>query len=290
MSEETDFKVAYLGQDLDYWEKIKDRFRRTYQKKYHFYDLLPKNTDTAEEIYIHITELYPQVIYIDLMFDYKFCVKLLKFISRNNITKLISTVALYNQTQYKDQVSTIMMAGTRLHQIKCLEINDVVYNPISFYDINQAVNPKYSTAEVSVETDMVQDLRIAYYNENHLTVETNSPMKVGDILRLEPSFMSTILESDKVIVEEIRDSNLYYNLRYSVDLRLLCIPIDEFEGELVEQIINKKNGDEFDYEEFIKVRSKKLHRHFYLPILNELKKLVVSNIDHYLSPRLLKSW
>jgi hypothetical protein len=277
ISEETPpILVAYFGNDFNYWQKVRERYESTYPEvSFQFHLIDTKFAENPETTYIELLNLNPTILYIDIGYDFKFGKKLTKYLSQNNISKTIALVALYNQTIYQEQIGQIILAGARLHQVKSIEFHDVVYNPMAFHDENLTISPDYVKAEIEQDAKLIQDLRLAYYTDTHLTVETNSPLEVGQLITLKDYFLSKYMKSNKVLVEKVRETNLYYNSRYSIDLRLLYVETAEMEEELFKDA-DTKAEDGFNYEEVFK----ELDQEYFLKELIPCKTEITDIIMH----------
>jgi hypothetical protein len=213
------FKVIYFGNDLNYWKKIREKYIETYSHlSPTFYDERVDISFNARRAFVRVYREEPQVIYLDYSVNERQMVYFSKLLNRNNVTRLVSTVALHDYPKGWQPVQKAMLAGVRINHFKSSELHDVIYDPIAFLDVELAIKPDFASGKYFPDSELYQDLRVGYITYDHLHVETNSPLKVEQIIEIEEHFLEHMMPSRRFIVENESTSDLYYNSRYAYDL------------------------------------------------------------------------
>jgi len=222
-------KVLYIGNDLKYWGKLKKRFLSVYDEiELEFLQEKVDENIQSKKLFTIILDKRPEIIYLDFSIEFTEVLRLAKLITRNNETRLFSLVGLFEYLDAKSKINMAVSASVRLNHIKCSEIQDVVYNPISLLDVNMALMDEYVRSKEIENIEILQILRVGYVESNRFHVETNSKLNIGDIVDVESHPISGIMPSKKVYIEKFYDRDQYYNRRFSYDLEFIYIDNDFF--------------------------------------------------------------
>lgn len=131
-------------------------------------------------------------------------------------------------------------ASLRLNHFKSFEIHDVIYDPISLLDVNMAKPSEFVRGKEYGQVEVLLPLRVSYIENNHFRVETNSFLKLGEIIEVDTHPLVHIMESKKLYVKEFNDTNLYFNKRFSYDLEFIYIDNDFFSSSNENWLIYKE--------------------------------------------------
>lgn len=280
-------KICYFGNDKSYWDKVIRRFESTYSNyQFEFIEISDEKNKTAEDLFIRVSSSHFSVIYIDLSTSPYKKLNLCKYLSKDNLTKLIPTVALHTKEDAKTYFQRSLLSGIRLNHIKCSDMHDVVYDALTFLDVDSTIKPDFVCAEYKYQTQIFQDLRLTYTTDSYFHVETNSPLIEGEELFLEDHFLKKIMRTKLFYIKNESRSNLYYNSRYSFDIYFTYCD-DPFD-ELVEK--SEENQDipdkKFDYHNIITAMEKKELADKQKRIEKDVSKWVLDNNGKNLPKRI----
>lgn len=222
-------KVKYLGHDLKYWERLKDLYLKNYSGlELEFSEIELDSTFNPNELFLQIHSENPNIVYIDFCTDEKSSLALGKLLCRNTVTRLISVVGLFNYVGGFEPVKKSISSGIRLNHFKSSEIFEVVYDPVSLLDVELTSTPPFVRSERIDLLKIYQLLRVSYIDNNFFRVETNSFLRVGDVIKVDSHPLEHLMSSKKLYVHSFRDKNLYYSRRFSYELEFIYIDNDFF--------------------------------------------------------------
>jgi hypothetical protein len=219
--------VIYIGDDDNYWENIKNRYRKTYSEEYNFKfkKLWSKNSNKYYANFLKIIEIQPAIIYIDFSIDLKVQLDLAKVLQTDNLAKKITTVGLVDSREELRECSDM----THFSHIKCGELHDVIYDPVHRSFPKRVRTPDFALAHFTRDVDLFYDVRIAYINEKSIHAEGNIKLREGDIITLRTEFDNAMIPSDRFVVKKVTDSNLFFNYRYAYDLDFVFVDRPNFD-------------------------------------------------------------
>ncbi len=224
-----DIRVAYLGNDAPYFNKLQKKFKQDYPAiHFEFIHFSIHECSAPIKCFIRIYELFPHIIYLDYSLEPTNLIRLAKLIGRNNEMRIISIVGLYNQRNKSEVLLKSLNASVRINYLKSDEIQDVVYDPVSLLDVDLAIMPEYVSSKSIEKFEIWQPMRLGYIEDNHFHVETNSYLKEGEVVTISDHPLMDIMPSRKVHVEKFYETDLYYNKRFAYDLEFIFIDNDYF--------------------------------------------------------------
>lgn len=278
MSEKKTINIHFIGNDQGYWFTLQERIKELYptiQKQ--FSAFTDKNKFNPQVTYAEIMNLEVDILFIDFSFDEKKCYRLLKFITRDNLGKLISTTALHNYLAKPDDIRKALFAGARLNQIKSAEISTVIYHAMYLHNPKIAKKPQSATAKMEHEHFLGQDLRLAYATKDRYRVETNSPLVEGTDIVVGKHVLDNIFKSDRFIVGKIKDTDLYYNYRYGVYLKYCMHPSLEPGYDVTKDVDEEGNEITLDKNQVAELKGENEYQ--IKKIQKELNQWVDNNAD-----------
>lgn len=222
-------RVKYIGNDLGYWRRVQETFLKIYNSIE--MEFLTKHVDESfnhKEFFVEVYNEKIDILYVDFSIAQDNCLQLCKLLGRNNETRLISVVGLFEYTKGDSPLIRAISASVRINHYKSLEIHDVVYDPIALLDVNMTVSPPYVRSKELEDFQLSLPVRIGYIDNNCFHVETNSYLQVGEIVDVSWHPLQTIMPSTKVFVQKFYDRDLYYNYRFSYDLEFIYVDNDYF--------------------------------------------------------------
>ena len=289
-------KIKYIGNDEKYWDTLKSRFERDFsQFSAEFNTQVVDEKFSPKDEFIDICNSDSNIVYIDFTVEPSKILKLAKLLCRNNETRRISVVGLYSYTDDFDSsiISRAIAASIRINHFKCAEITDVVSNPIYMLDAN-LIDSATSVLSKKIDKFNVRlPIRVGYIDNRCFHIETNSYLKVGDIVDISTHPLKEIMPSTKVFVEKFYESNLYYNCRYAYDLEFIYIDNDFFSATNKNWILFKKlkNG-ELEFEDLNKHDQDQIfsdmekRKEVFQPIQDSIQKWIDDNDQDEIKKRL----
>ena len=222
-------KIYYIGHDGTYWSRLQTGFNSAYPEfNFVFYQIEPSGEPSSKKLFVELYENKPAIIYIDLSAHIEMGIRLAKLINRNNEMRLCAVVGLYDYFHGYEIIKRGVNAAIRLNHIKMTEMQDAVYGPISLLNVNKAQMPEYVYGRDIGAFEISIPMRVGYVEENLFHIETNTYLKVGDIVDIERHPLTKVMPSKKVYVQKFYKNNLYYNKRFAYDLEFMYIDNDYF--------------------------------------------------------------
>ena len=177
-----EIKIIYVGNDNKYWGRLQQRFLSKYgEHDLEFSQMIVEEYFSPYQAFKTIYQQKNKIIYLDFSILPERLLTLSKLLNRNNVTRLYSAVGLYYGTNFS-YLELAMIAGVRIHHIKSLEIHDVVYDPISFLDVNLVVPPPYAMGKGKISANIYQFLRVGWVDEKYMYVERHpGASSVGEL-------------------------------------------------------------------------------------------------------------
>ncbi|MEX0798211.1 MAG: hypothetical protein WD025_02130 [Bacteriovoracaceae bacterium] len=235
------FVVKYIGNDRRYWEKIQNKFgdfsssiKPIFEQEHVDGNFHPPAS------FIDTYQKDCDIVYVDLSVEPLKCLSLCKLLCRNNVTRLKAVVALH---QFQDGQKSLLkgaLAGVRLNHYKGMEVDEVVFHPLSLLDPSLKSVNEYATGKSIPELVYKQILRIGYIADDHFRVETSSPLAPDKIVELEDHPLGRLMDSSRFFVENFSDSDLYYNQRYSYNLKHTFVDSEFFRASESSWLTYKK--------------------------------------------------
>ena len=129
-------KIIYLGEDLKYLKRLENLFHKKYPDwEISFQNLKLSDFASFQRLFVYLYEQQPNIIYLDYTTNPDKGIGLAKLLTRNEEMRLVSVVGLFDYREL-DLVDRSINASVRLNHIKCLEIDDVVYDPVALLDVD----------------------------------------------------------------------------------------------------------------------------------------------------------
>jgi hypothetical protein len=214
-----DLLVKYIGNDLNYWSKLKARFISNYSDlPLSFLEESVNDSFNARTSFVNTYNEKPQIIYIDFSVNPKELLYLVKMLNQNNEMREVSVVGLFDYQAGWNLLQKSMLASMRLLHFKSSEIHNVVYDPISLLDVELAKDPGFVIGKEIDDLVLEQLMRVSYIEDDLYHIETNSFLKEGSIIELDRHPLSRFTSSKRFYIKNFSTKNLYYNTRYSYDL------------------------------------------------------------------------
>jgi hypothetical protein len=224
-----DLNIKYIGNDNKYWQKIQEYFLKDYEAlDLNFTQVKVNDSFNTKSMFVDICGAEVDILYVDYSVNPLKCLQLCKLLTKNNKTRLISLVGLFEYALGDEYLIKSISASVRINHYKGFEIHDVVYDPISLIDVNMANSPPYVRSRELDQFELRLPLRVGYIGENCFHIETNSYLKVGEIVDISSHPLQDIMPSTKVYVQKFYDNNLYFNTRFAYDLEFIYIDNDYF--------------------------------------------------------------
>lgn len=244
-------RILYFGQDQGFSKKIEQRFKDDYEDLQVYFENKPLEKSQgpqAEFLYLYRNNF--DIIYLDFSQDEKLCLNIAKLATRDNMTKLKGICALHPKKNFSSSISPALMAGIRINFIKCDEIHDLIYVPLSFLDPNFPKNPGYATFEGEEHSELLQDIRIGYINKEKYHVESNSPIPEGSCIDIFHHPLQHIFKDTLFEVRNKKEQGLYYNSRFGYDFHYFGTYHSLLKKSEDTPVFNERKQKKFSYESY----------------------------------------
>jgi hypothetical protein len=215
--------IAYIGKDKSYQENLKKALIKVIGSNF-ILTIYDNNSFDPHLLFREISQSNIEVIYIDFNFNLNKCIKLAKYLRRDNKAKLLSTVSLHDYLASTEEILQAEYSGIRLLHIKSGEISDVVYDALIMLENYNFNELPYKIAKLDDSAYFTQSLRLAKINSSLFQVESSSPLVENEIIEIVNAPFKMFNEATYFQVTKIRDFDLYYDSRFSIDLVPLFAP------------------------------------------------------------------
>ncbi len=205
--------VLYIGDDLPYWNSISDRYKTGYPQ-FELQTIHDKAGD-YQKIFIHVLEIRPVIIYVDITKDIEFNMRLAQYLARDNSTSTIPLIGLIDK---KEAIKDCIAIGLDFIHVKCAEYHDVVFDPIRVAYPKEVVLPKFAKAKLAVDGILIEDFRVGYISGTGMHAEGNCQLEEGQEVQLDHQLPRSLIPSNHFMVRKVSSTNLYYDYQYSYDL------------------------------------------------------------------------
>lgn len=212
--------IVYCGNDKGYFHTLEQRFKQGYEAlNFSFVVSFTSDESNYLSLLVDILKLDPKIIYIDFSVNTKSFLKLSRQLKRLSTLDHVPIVGLVESKAYLRQCSA---SGVDFTHVKCGEIHDVVYHPMYLAFEKQVVKPTFAKGKFKkpVVASLLNDFRVGYITPDYIRAEGNFSQSKGDVLEINTSFPKETIPSKQFIVENVRDSDLYYDFDYAYDLQI----------------------------------------------------------------------
>jgi len=275
------YRVYYIGNDSKFWEQTQKGIKRVTDSELEFSQVRIDSSFEPGNVFINLYNSSPDIIYLDLCYETDKSLSLSKLLCRNNETRLKSLVLLHDQNMGHKSLLRGVLSGARLNYFKNVDTDELVSHPFSLLDSEFENEHAYAGGAKIRNFQFKQIIRIGYISDDHYRGETNCELEMGEIIELDSHPLEGIMPSNRVLPEKFSDSDLYYNQRYSYNLKYTYLKDDFFlasekawikfkQAGSREQLIKKYGNDASYILEDLRKRSKKL-----MPIRQDVKDWTV---------------
>lgn len=222
------FKIAYIGNDKAYMDKLKVSLKQKCASKEFSIKQFSFKQEKNIQAIISDLQYEWQVILLDYSQFQSELVSLARLIKRINGYESVLLMALYDQQIDNKLLYESIMTGVKFHNVKNQDQTDVVYSLFSAIEPDAIEELNYAVAELSDEAKAVQFLKGGYITLDRLHAEGNTQLKVDDEVNV-TSFLNEnkILNSSKMKVKKISTENIFYNFKYAYDFEFKYVDLDE---------------------------------------------------------------
>jgi hypothetical protein len=280
-----ELKIKFIGDDLGFYEEIKKRYENLYTSvKFSFSEFsIKKNSDSITVMQM-IYEEQIDVIFIDFEDDPLFAYNFSLLVNSNAELRKKSLCALHGFNERDKSIDYALSAEVRINHIKGIEIHDIVFDTISFIDVDKSKVPAFVSGEDFDILNLEFKVKVCYCTPKYLHVETNTQLEEGQIVELSAHPLDHFIKSKRFRVINEKNSNLFYNSRFSYDLEFTYIDDQFFRSseqawlDSIEYEGNKKGYEQDTSEDFDQMlRLVKMRKNKIKYPKNELEEWVVKN-------------
>ncbi|EQC48035.1 hypothetical protein [Bacteriovorax sp. Seq25_V] len=229
----TQKNILYIGSDKGYWSNLTHRFKLNYQHvEFDFINLPPCNMDTVNSQILECLDINPSFVYLDLSKTEQPLYQLGQYLKRTTAFANTPVIGLIEDI---NKLEETLLLGFDFVFIKCAEIHDVIYHPYFKRFPKEALKKDFALARTTIESKVVETMRIGYFAEDYMHIECDSDFNVGDILKIKTSLPEDCVKSKYFTVKHKSERDLYYSYRFSYDLEYKLIDDLVFNNEDIEE-------------------------------------------------------
>lgn len=217
-------KIKFIGDDLSFYDEVKVKYEKvhdggSFDFSYCSIKGEPKVLDVFKSLYLEKID----IIFLDFEKDKNFAVKLSKLINSNAELRKKSFCALHGYKDRSESIDLALLEQIRINHIKGIEIHDIIYDTMSFVDVDKAKSMPFASGEKIEDIEMYYKVWITQLKDSHLHVETNVKLNENTIIELDHHPLDHLAKSTRFLVTNYSDENLFYNTRFNYDLQFTYI-------------------------------------------------------------------
>ena len=212
--------VVYVGSDTGFFQNIVQRYRSNYAAINFDFPKLPMK-GIPEKLLLQVMKLDPKILYLDFCEEREKILRIAEIASRDPFFYEIPIVGLVDK---KEDTLSCLGAGADFIYVKGGEFHDLVYAPMNIAFPKQVVKPKFATAKMSEEVQLIDDFRVGYIAPTYIHVEGNFYLEEGSTVYFKNGIPPKVVPSQNFEVKNRSEQNLYYDFNYSYDLGLNSFP------------------------------------------------------------------
>lgn len=221
-------KVKFIGDDLSFYDDVKKRYEKSYSSiKFEFSQISIKVNNDSISVMKSIYDEEIDIIFIDFEDDPIFSHNLSLLINSNAELRKKSLCALHGFNDKDKSIENALLAEVRINHIKGIEIHDIIFDTISFLDVEKSKNPPFIAGEGVDDLELEFSVRVCYATPKYLHVETSTKLELNTIVELSSHPLNHLVKSNRFRVVKESNANLFYNTRFSYDLEFTYID-DQF--------------------------------------------------------------
>ena len=221
--DELKIKVAYIGDDYAYWEKVQDDTRNYFgqtilglgedRKKVEFEFKHINSTDDKLNYtkFISVRKFAPKLLYIDFSNPQPELYNLIKLIKDCELTKNIFVMCLFREENKYNNVLKALHLGAELTQFKSNDVWNAIYNMYKLAYPTIILNRKYAIAEFAERTELHNEFRIQYLTNNRVLVESKIKIPEKKVLELDWDLDNKVVPNKFFKFIELTSEDSYYN-------------------------------------------------------------------------------
>ncbi len=217
-------KIVYIGNEGRFYEKLRQEFAEITKSQHvtTIWETLNFLVDSnPQKLFWSLRERSPHIIYLDINPDNPAWFYFLKLLHRSEEFKKIPKVGLISKGLKRNVTNSLLMTGLRLLYVKDIGLFDAVYNPLNLLEKIIDIRPRFFKTTAERPTKAYQDLRISYRTKRRLGVESNTPFKDNDIIKLSnPVLFNKLIQIPFQVTKEERSLGSYYHYRYCYELKM----------------------------------------------------------------------
>jgi len=212
-SNETENILAYIGEDLDYWAEMEQRFIKYFPGIFVFKTIPSPIASTLASTFKQIQSMAPKIIFLDLSKESEWPFELATFLKRSKVFSSTCFVALLEKINI--QIEHCLSLGLDFVFIKGAEFHDTVNSPVAkaFPEIKSKA-PDFFHVTIEKDFDLLSQIRIGFLNSDVIRLETNALFNIGEKILLEHNLPKQIFRDLYLKIHKKEEVGQYYDYDY----------------------------------------------------------------------------
>lgn len=223
--------ILFIGKDDKYWNSLQERFKKSFpQRKHNFQQLFREEDKLFQKLIIDITQIDPDVIFIDYTTEPGKLMTLARLI-RRCFPHIKAIIGLWDLLVEQKFIKESNITGVFLNHIKSGEFSDIIYHAEMLSENERKELPKNAVAPIPIEypVELATIMKVGFVTQSHVHVENNFNFQVGTELKLKTHF-GKYFKLEDFVVNTSDNKNLFYSFKHCHNLRILFK--DELTGEI----------------------------------------------------------
>ena len=218
--------LVYVGEDRGFWQTFKRDLQATYkQLKFKDEVYFETNPIRLQNLVVKLIAERPKAVFFDLSKFPEEVLHIVRVIGRTNAIIKPILFGLVDITTDKKYIHTGVMAGLPSIHVKTSETESMIYDLVCLCFHEGLEEHGFAVAQLNDTVAAFMPAKIGMMNKNSLLVESNYPVKEGDMYFLHTYWSKNeTLISPLVRAQSQVNTGLYYEYEYSQELKVIFAP------------------------------------------------------------------
>jgi hypothetical protein len=232
-------KILYIGDDKHYLKNLISEFKHYFPGlTLDFSQKFENEQIKIQNLIIHITELRPSLIYIDLTKLTADYLHLARLINRLNSTKDIFIIGLLDLNATQEVIKEAYMTGIKINHIKNSDMHAVVFHAGMLLHPDKIEGHGFAAPNVTDQINLYELAKVGKVQTGAIQIETNRSLKINTPLHVLSCWNThlKIMPAKKMVVTNVWNEGLFYNFTHGATLEFTYVdPVisDEFDDPKV---------------------------------------------------------
>jgi hypothetical protein len=232
-------KILYIGDDKHYLKNLISEFKLCFPGLVvDFSQKFESEQIKIQNLIIHIAELNPKLIYLDLTKFTSDYLHLARLVNRLNSTKDIFIIGLLDLNASVETIKESYMTGIKINHIKNSDMHAVAFHAGMLIHPDKIEGHGFVAPSVIDQIALYELAKVGKVQTGAIQIETNRSLKINTPLHVLSCWNThlKIMPAKKMVVTNVWNEGLFYNFTHGATLEFTYVdPVisDEFDDPKV---------------------------------------------------------